>query len=189
MADNLVPLFATDLPVVLLGHSVGGLMVIDYGLGRHRRPDLVVLNAPALDVVVPAWKRKTAPLLARIAPGLTLGNPIEPSSIFIDQSVADDFRNDPLVVKRTTARLGGFLVERMEHVERSLELYDLPTLVVHGGADTLVPPEISEPLGRLPNVERRVYPALRHESINEPKGRGMLEDIVTWIRSQATPAS
>ena len=42
--------------------------------------------------------------------------------------------------------------------------------MIHGGADTLVPTAGSEPLARLPGVERRVLPELRHETLNEPEG-------------------
>ena len=182
--DNLVPLFRRRLPVVLLGHSIGGLIVADYALSRYRQPDLVVLNAPALDAVVPAWKRTGAPLLARAVPYLTLANPIDPVELFIDPDVAEDFRRDPLCLTRTTVRLGDIIFERMERVQRSLDVYDAPTLVLHGGADSLVPPQVSEALGKVPSVERRVYPTMRHASINEPKGKELVGDIAAWIRSR-----
>ena len=187
--DNLVPLFHRNLPVVLLGHSIGGLVVVDYTLSRYRQPDLVVLNAPALDAVVPAWKRVGAPLLAGAVPHLTLANPINPAELFIDPDVAEDFRRDPLVLTRTTVRLGDIILERMERVGRSLDLYDARTLVLHGAADSLVPPEVSEALGRRPSVERRVYPGMRHASINEPKGKELVREIVAWIRSGIGPGS
>ena len=181
--DNLIPLFATGLPVILLGHSIGGLIVVDYTLSRHRQPDMVVLNAPALDAVVPTWKRVGAPILSRVVPRLTLANPINPGEIFIHQEMADDYRVDPLNVTRTTVRLGDILFERMGRVGRSLDMYTAHTLVLHGGADSLVPPAISAPLGERPTVHRTVYPGMRHASINEPEGARMIEDIVTWVRS------
>ena len=187
--DNLVPLFATKLPVVLLGHSVGGLIVIDYTLSRHRRPDLVVLNAPALDAVVPTWKRAAAPWLAGVVPRLALANPIDPGEIFVGDEMAEDFRVDPLVLTHTTTRLGDMLFRRMERLGRSLDTYTARTLVLHGGDDTLVPPEISAPLEKLPTVERRVYPGVRHASINEPAGTQVVEDIMAWLRARIGPAT
>ena len=187
--DNLVPLFSTNLPVVLLGHSIGGLMVVDYTLSRHRQPDLVVLNAPALDAVVPAWKRVGAPLLAKVAPRLTLSNPIDPMELFIDPDVADGYRRDPLALTRTTVRLGDMIFERMERVGRSLDMYGARTLILHGGADNLVPPQVSEAIGMLPTVERKVYPGMRHASINEPRGEHLVTDIVAWMRSRIEPGA
>ena len=182
--DNLAPLFTTGLPVVLMGHSMGGLITVDYTFSRHRQPDLVVLNAPAMDAVVPTWQRRAAPLLARVIPHLTLHNPINPGEIFADPSIADDYRADPLVLSRTTIRLGALLFERMERVRRSLDTYTARTLLLHGGADTLVPPAVSEPLGELATVERKVFPDLRHGAITEPEGVRVIEHIVSWVRAR-----
>ena len=55
--------------------------------------------------------------------------------------------------------------------------------MIHGGADTLVPTAVSEPLARLPGVERRVLPGLRHETLNEPEGPEVVAGIVDWLRA------
>jgi alpha-beta hydrolase superfamily lysophospholipase len=57
--------------------------------------------------------------------------------------------------------------------------------VIHGGADTLVPTAVSEPLAALPGVERRVLPDLHHESLNEPEGPEVVAGIVEWLRAHA----
>ncbi len=184
VADNLAPLFMRNLPVLMLGHSIGGLIVMDYVLSRHRRPDLVTLSAPALDAVAPTWKRMGAPLLAGIAPRLTLANPIYPEDLFIDPAMADDYRADPLMVTRTTVRLGDLILRAMDRVRRSLDLYDVPTLVLHGQEDTLVPAGISACLDEVPTVDRRLYEGMKHGSINELEGMRMLDDLTTWARHQ-----
>lgn len=186
--DNLVQPFASGLPAVLLGHSMGGLLAVDYALSRRRQPDLVVLSAPALDASVPAWQRRAAPLLARAAPRLALPNPIHPRELYVDPAMAEDYRNDPLVVTRSTVRLGALLFRCMEAAGRSLDLYRAPTLLLQGSGDTVVPPEAGAPLGRRPSVERRVYPGLRHGSINEPAGDRMVDDLAEWIKRRAGPA-
>ena len=183
--DNLAPLFASGLPAVLFGHSMGGLLAVDYALSRHRQPDMVVLSSPALDASVPVWQRRAAPLLSKAAPRLRLANPIDPRELFADPAMAEDYRADPLVTTRSTVRLGSLLFRCMERAGRSLDLYRAPTLVLHGGADTVVPPEASAPLGRRPNVERRVYPGLRHGAVTEPAGTRLVDDAAEWIRSRA----
>jgi alpha-beta hydrolase superfamily lysophospholipase len=69
----------------------------------------------------------------------------------------------------------------MDELNESLGDLDIPTLVLHGGADTIVPPQSSAALGELPNVERRLYPGLRHEILNEPEGPEIVAEIVAWI--------
>ena len=183
LSDNLAPLLDRGLPGVVLGHSVGGLLTIDYAMSRHRQPDLVVLNAPAVDAVVPAWKRKASPILAGLVPTLTLANPIDPHQIFSDPATAAGYLADPLLEPRTTVRLGAHLLSAMDRVNASVHRFTAPCLLTHGADDTLVPPATSVALGLLPNVERRLYPGARHASLQEPAGATIVDDIVAWIRT------
>ena len=64
----------------------------------------------------------------------------------------------------------------------ALDRLTIPTLVFHGGADTVIPPQHSLALARLPSVERRLYPSLRHETFHEPEGPAVLADVVDWLR-------
>ncbi|MXY75962.1 MAG: lysophospholipase [Acidimicrobiia bacterium] len=183
LSDNLARLLDRGLPRVVLGHSVGGLLTIDYAMSRHRQPDLVVLNAPAVDAVVPAWKRRASPILAGLVPTLTLANPINPDEIFNDPTAVAGYLADPLLEPRTTVRLGAHLLGTMDRVAASLDRFTPPCLLTHGEDDTLVPPATSDALARLPNVERRLYPGVRHASLQEPVGAMIIDDIVAWIRT------
>ena len=60
----------------------------------------------------------------------------------------------------------------------------VPTLVLHGLDDGLVPPAASEVFEGAPGVERRTYPGLRHELHNEPEGPQVIDDIIGWLREQ-----
>ena len=61
----------------------------------------------------------------------------------------------------------------------------MPTLVFHGGDDTLVPVTASSPFEGMPGVTRRVYAGLRHETLNEPEGPEIVADVVDWLRGAA----
>jgi alpha-beta hydrolase superfamily lysophospholipase len=47
--------------------------------------------------------------------------------------------------------------------------------------DSLVPPQSTAFLGSLPGVERKLYPKLRHEILNEPEGPEVVADIIEWV--------
>jgi alpha-beta hydrolase superfamily lysophospholipase len=175
---------STRLPVALLGHSLGGLIVLDYVLSGRPAPDLVVLSAPALDARVAGWKSGAARVLSRIAPRLRIPNGIRGDQLSRDPSVGEAYFADPLVTTQTTARLAAEILAAMRRVQVGLDRLTLPTFVIHGGADTVVPPETSASLGELPNVERILYPALRHEVLNEPEGEQVLSLAITWLREQ-----
>src|SRR5688572_19955844 len=61
---------AGDLPVVLYGHSMGGLIALGYILADPPRPepDLLVLSAPAIAAIVARWKRALADVLGSVMP-------------------------------------------------------------------------------------------------------------------------
>ena len=68
-----------------------------------------------------------------------------------------------------------------------MERVRVPLFVVHGGEDPLVPVASSELFTRLPDVRRKVYPGLRHESLNEPEGPQVAADMAVWIGSRVAP--
>ncbi|HEX8939407.1 MAG TPA: alpha/beta hydrolase [Candidatus Limnocylindrales bacterium] len=171
-------------PRILLGHSMGALLSLGYCLDGRPAPDLLVLSAPALRARVPAWQRLAAPVLGRLAPTLSLANPIDLAQLARDPAVGAAYDADPLVRQRTTARLGWELFRAMDRAAAGLAALRVPTLVVHGGDDRLVPPAASEPLAALPGVERRVYPGLRHETLQDPEAPAIVADIVAWLRAR-----
>ena len=170
------------LPLYLLGHSLGGLIALAYCLSdRQPRPDRLVLSAPALDAQAPLWQRVSAPFLAQRLPRLAVPNPIDVSQLSRNPAVGDAYVADPLVYRKVTARLGHEILRWMERCRREWSGLVVPTLVVHGGEDTLVPTASSEALGTLPEVRRTVYPGLRHELFNEPEGPQVVADVSAWL--------
>jgi alpha-beta hydrolase superfamily lysophospholipase len=69
----------------------------------------------------------------------------------------------------------------MNEVTEDVSKLAIPTLVLHGAADIIVPPQSTAILGDLPGVERRLLPNLRHEILNEPEGPELVQDIIDWI--------
>jgi alpha-beta hydrolase superfamily lysophospholipase len=177
-------------PVVLMAHSYGGLIATDYLLDGRPPPDLVVLSAPALGDGLPGWQHAVAPMLGRVLPTMALATAWGPEALSRDPAVGEQARADPGCPKKTTFRLGAFGFAAQERAtaavpERYGEL-GLPTLVIHGGDDPLVPPPATEPFVGVPGVTRRVYPGLRHETLNEPEGPQVVADVIAWLREAAT---
>ena len=172
-------------PVVLYGHSLGGLIGAGYLLTDRPKPDLAVLSSPALDSTVPTWKRTLARLAGRVAPGLTIANGIDGSLLSRDPAVAAKTATDPRCVKRSTTRFGVEALREQARVRAAAPGgFGLPTLVLHGEADGLVPSSATVPLQDAPGVERRTYPGLRHELHNEPEGLGIIDEIIGWLRAR-----
>ncbi len=177
------------LPTVLYGHSLGGLMALDYCLGTATlMPDLLVLSGPALDANVAKWKKLLAPILGKIMPKVMLPLDLEGDQLSRDPTVGEKYLADPLVARKATARFGAETLKAQARVAERLATLTIPTLLLAGGNDTIIPPQTSLRLGELEIVDRRMYPSLRHEIHNEPEGPEVVADIADWIDSHIETA-
>jgi acylglycerol lipase len=180
--DQLLELQLLGLPTVLLGHSLGGLMASRYCVDTDRpQPDLLVVSGPSLDYDVPAHLRLAAPLISRFLPNFEVKEKGDPSLLSKDPRVGEVFYADPYRVPFPTARLGAEAMDAMAHVHANVANISVPTLVMHGGDDGLVPATASEVFESLPNAERIVYEDLRHEIFNEAEGLEIVDTTIGWI--------
>lgn len=175
-------------PLALYGHSMGGLIALGYVLDGTARPlpDFLVLTSPGLDSTIARWKHAIAPVLGVIAPRLRIRNGFRRGDLSRDPGVDARLEADPLSLDSTTARLGAAGFAEQSRVRASLAggaQLPMPTYVVHGGDDPIVPVGASEPVAQgRPNVTRRVYAGLRHETHNEPEGMSVVDDTIAWLR-------
>ena len=175
------------LPAAIYGHSLGGLIVADYLLSDRPRPDVAVLSAPALDGGNGALRAASA-VLSRVRPTFAISNPWDPEKIARDPRPAVVADPDPLSVGYTTGRLGHLLFRAMRRVNARLVEdggFPLPTLVVHGGDDRLVPTASTAFLEQFPTTERRVYADVRHEPHHDPfDGERIVDETIAWLRDR-----
>jgi alpha-beta hydrolase superfamily lysophospholipase len=156
---------------------MGGLVAASAVMHGLLRPDGLVLSSPAFAVDMAAWQRAAVGWLPRIAPGLTLGNGLQPKYLSHDPAVVAAYEADPLVHDRICARLGAFVASEGEVVRAAAGRWPVPTLLLYAGDDRLVAPRGSDAFaaaaaaGGAPVTARR-FPALYHEIFNEPEPAG-----------------
>jgi acylglycerol lipase len=173
--------------LVLLGHSMGGLIALDLAVRPGGPLDGLVLSAPA------ACPREVSRLtlaigraLSRVAPNTgVLRLPL--NRISRDPAVVDAYNNDPLVFRTPIrARLGTEMLDAMERVDAGLPSLRTPLLVMQGTADGLVDPgcgpHIYDRAGS-PDKTLKMYDGLWHEIFNEPERDHVLNDLTAWLRS------
>lgn len=186
--DRLAASRRPGLPSAIYGHSLGGLIVADYLLDDRTLPDVAILSSPALGSKVNPVLRRASPLLGAILPRVTVDNPWDGAALSRDPSIGAGVAADPLCESRTTFRLARRLFSAMDRVERRLAAqggFPLPVLLVHGGADTLVPTATTAYAGAYPSVERRVYPDVRHELHHDPvDGPRIVDEMTGWLRER-----
>lgn len=179
---------AAGHPVVLYGHSLGGLTALGYALTDRPKPDALVLSAPAIDAAIPAWKRAVAKALGRVAPTYQIKNDLDGADLSRDPAIAEAYFADPLNCHTTTSRFAAAALAEQTRVQSLVGELSIPTLVIHGTADAIVPIASSERLASIPSVTRRIYADHRHELHNEPDGTAILDDVIAWLREQVVAA-
>jgi alpha-beta hydrolase superfamily lysophospholipase len=191
LAEQLAGIRATaeERPIVLYGHSMGGLVALGYIVSARPSPDLLVLSAPGLDSTIPAWKFGLARLLAAVAPRLMIANGLKGSQLSRDPNVGAAYFADPLNRHTSSARFADAGRREMERVRSSAPRLSIPTLAIHGEDDTIVPVGASALLAGLPGVTLVTYPGLRHEVHNEPEWSSVMDDVVGWLRLQVSRAT
>jgi lysophospholipase len=174
-------------PVILYGHSLGGLVACGYVLsGRDRLlPAALVLSSPALGDNLPGWQHTAVPMAARVVPKLKLAHNLPADGLSRDDSVGERAAADPLCGKSSTLRFiaGAFgEQDRLREVLAGRTAMPMPTYVLHGTSDAIVPASASAVLERMSNVTRVVHEGLRHETHHEPEHEAVLAGVVDWLR-------
>jgi acylglycerol lipase len=167
-------------PVILMGHSTGATIALGYVTEDRPEPKLLVLSSPLI-TARRTWQEAMIPILVRIVPRMHIPSPVKNEDLSRDPSVGEVYHADPLVFTVGTPRFAKAMFEEMERVQSAWSRLTVPTLVFHGGMDKIVPPQGSAPMADLPTVERKLYPSLRHETMNEPEGPEVVQDVIDWI--------
>ncbi len=196
---------AHPAPLVLLGHSLGGLVAARFvGEALNASPqawsrevDALALSSPALDAGLSRVQRALLAVLEPIAPNLAVGNGIKPEWLSRDSAVVAAYRADPLVHDRIAPRLARFIADQGAEVLAAASRWRVPTLAMWAGADRCVAPRGSAAfVASAPKslVTARAFPALFHEIFNEPERGEVLSVLDRWLdtlpfcaREGATP--
>ncbi len=176
-----------DLPLFLMGHSLGGLIVLGYALRYPEGLQGVVVSAPALQSKgISPFVMALARLLSRLAPNITMKTGLDASGISRDEAVVQAYVNDPLVHALATPRMATESEQEMAWVNEHAGEWRLPLLMLHGESDRLVPVEGTQAFFAQVPVEDKtlhVYPGGYHESHNDLHKEQAIGDILTWLEA------
>lgn len=176
-----------DVPEFLLGHSMGSLIVLYLATRAPIDVAGIIVSAPPLDIPVGnPLQRLFAPVLSALAPNLGVLQ-LDSSTISRDPAVVAAYDGDPLVFRgKLPARTGAEILAATATVKSRLGALTVPTLVLHGSADTLADPSSSDMLERGAAAKDLTvirYEGLYHEVFNEPERDTVLADVQRWIQA------
>lgn len=175
-----------NVPLYILGHSMGGLIVSQLVLDHQELYDGILLSGAAIKSPQqpPNWQIWLIGAISRIAPKLGMLK-LDASGISRDQSVVDKYMQDPLVYKgKLSARFIHAMFAAMTETISRAAIITQPVLIMHGGDDVVTDPAGSQLLhDTVTSTDKtlKIYPGLYHEIFNEPEAQDVFADVVNWL--------
>ena len=173
-----------DAPVIVFGHSLGGLLTMTYTVRNRPAITAQIASAPALDSELREQRLKfaLANLLGGIVPDIVLPTGLDSSGVSRDPKVVAAYDADPLVHDKGSTGLAKATFAAMDDM-MAQTTFPVPLLIVHGTGDRLTVPAASKTFvnqvtGDVTLIE---YEGIYHELHNEPEQDEVFADIMEWL--------
>ena len=184
MVDSTRTRYGKDTPVILIGHSMGGLVVGRFVSLQMRAVEGLVMSSPALDAGMNAFQKLLVSVLPKIAPDLRVGNGVKPQFISHDPAVVAAYKADPLVHDRISARLARFIAAAGPQTLALAPQWTVSTLLMYAGDDRLLNPDGSRVFAaQAPKnvVTTQCFDTLYHEIFNEKDAGPVFATLKKWL--------
>lgn len=171
-------------PLILLGHSMGGLVVARFVALARRSVQGLILSSPVFDPGLSVVQKLLVSVLPKIAPNLRVGNGLDANYISHDPTVVAAYKNDKLVHDRISARLARFIADGGPATVAQAAQWKVPTLLMFAGQDKLVNPAGSRAFAAAAPasvVTSRCFETLYHEIFNESQPEPVFAELKTWL--------
>jgi alpha-beta hydrolase superfamily lysophospholipase len=171
-------------PLLLFGHSMGGLFAARFAAARLSPLRGLILSSPALALPMSDGQKKLAKILHKVAPGLRLPNGLKTQYLSHDPQVEINYLKDPLVHPKISARLLSSMLASVDFSQSHASDLAIPTLLVVAGDDHLVDATGSDTFfdQLRPGIgTMHRYDCFYHEIFNEVESRRVFEDVDAWL--------
>lgn len=178
------------IPCFVFGQSMGGNLVLNWGL--RFEPDIagIIASAPMLRAVKSPSVQfmRVGRNLCRWLPHWRLRASVNADLLTRDLRFQRAYLDDQLVHRQVSLRLGLSLVESGEWALDHADQLSIPSLIVHGLEDHLTSAQASEVFAsRNPEfVDLRLWPGLRHDLHCEPEWTAVLDEMRRWLAGRVS---
>lgn len=182
-----------DLPLFLVGHSMGGLIATAHLATHQSHYAGAILSGPAIKATEEPSRIMIliSRLLSRLAPKLGV-LALQAEGVSRDPAVVAAYLADPLVhTGKMSARLAAEMFDAMAKARAGASAISLPILLMHGTDDRLTAPAGSQLLfDTVASADKqlKLYPGLYHEIFNEPERDTVIADLIGWIDARLPKA-
>ncbi len=171
---------------VILGHSMGGLLSLAYGIKYPNQVDGYIISSPALkNYPVPKNLEFFLKIFNRVVPWISLRNSLPADKLSHNSKVVEAYMADPLVHDKVTPRFVSELIKVIDFTQANAHLFQEPLLMLYAGQDQIVDPEgVKEFVSKLgTEVPKEIicYEDMYHEIFNEANREVVLTKINHWL--------
>jgi alpha-beta hydrolase superfamily lysophospholipase len=172
------------IPLILLGHSMGGL-VVARTLAEGLRPvDAAVLSSPALGTFPNLFQKMLRATLPRVVPHLCVDNGLQADFVSRDPDVVKAYKADALVHRRISTGLAAWILENGEKTLHDASKWAVPTWLMYAGQDKLVNAQATADFARAAPqavVQAQCFDAMYHEIFNDPDRAQVFAALKVWL--------
>ena len=182
-ATRLQPASAQS-PLILLGHSMGGLVVARALAEQLRLVDAAVLSSPALGAFPNLLQKILLASLPRVVPHLRVDNGLKAEFVARDPEVVKAYLADPLVHRRISTGLAAWILENGARTLEDAGQWSVPTLLLYAGQDRLVNAQASAAFAQSAPaavVQSQCFEAMYHEIFNDLYRAQVFSALKRWL--------
>ncbi|KAI8941821.1 hypothetical protein NX059_003021 [Plenodomus lindquistii] len=174
-------------PVILFGHSLGGLITAGSVVTDASNVQGIILTGPALPEAIPWPARWLVGVLANIMPKVPVPRKAVPVEGLtrVTEEIEKYWADDGFHKQGISFLLAATALDTMQTVRRGLRSWTVPTMVLHGNEDPYCDHTASEKFVRdIVSVDKslRVYSKGRHELLHDLEGPAVLKQMLEWIK-------
>ena len=188
--DEVLSQVGNDKPIFLLGHDLGGLLVLYYGTFVENPNILgIIALSPYIREKKPVSSMKQAivGMVNKLSPDSQIPNGILPENLSHDPNVIEAFKNDPLNHSNISVRWYSAMKKARKSLMENAHDFKYPCLIIQAEDDLVVDPYGSSDLFSKIGYEDKDFEMLSdmyHEILNEPDHDVVLEKIENWIETR-----
>ncbi|WP_040205865.1 alpha/beta hydrolase [Neobacillus jeddahensis] len=181
---KLVSLDQPELPLYIVGHSIGGLMTLEYALEHSVGISGIMAISPAISYEATPFEQLGISLMGKVKPDYRIKKPGRIRLLKKKSAMRIQYESDSLRHNIVTPGLGRSLMQTISRVVNQASLITVPVLLQYGLDDKITPlTKLRHFFNLVSSQDKQLveYPSARHRPFDEAGKEKFLEDLVRWL--------
>ena len=174
----------TESKLVLLGHSMGGLVVARAAAQHQDIADAVVMSSPALAAYTTILDKLLLSVLPHWFAHVRVDNKLELNWLSRDAQVVREYRQDKRVHRKISSGLAAWIIDQGKLALKEAAAWHKPALLLYAGQDRLVNPKGSAKFAQsAPKdyLQTHCFNVMYHEIFNDPEKTIVFSKLIEWL--------